>query len=320
MGWHHTAGFFRQLAVLTRTGMPVGTSLRLAGETAGGSYRAHGLHWSVGCTSGLDLASQLTAAGESDLVCALVRAGEATGKLPDLCARIADHYDQLQALRSLAIGRLIYPLVLLHVALVVPLVPKLFTTDMSALWLLAGPLTLWAAIGGLVIAARIWHASGLLARLALLPGPRLVVQPFLICNLCLVLAAAVAAGLKVRDALELAAAAVGNRVLAARLRDAAQRVDAGTIPNLTQALTYVRLPPTLVMLISSGEQSGTLDRSLDQAAVAARESFHIRALWATKIFTSFIYTVVLVFAAWQIISLFAGIQAAGGGDPYAEAE
>jgi type II secretory pathway component PulF len=187
---------------------------------------------------------------------------------------------------------------------------------MSAWWLLAGPLTLWAFVAGVVLVARLWHASGLLARLALLPGPRFVVQPFLTCNLCLVLAAAMAAGLKVRDALELAAEAVGNRVLAVRLRDAARQVDNGTVANLTQALATVHLPATMLMLVSAGEQSGTLDRSLDQAAVAARESFQVRALWTTKAFTSVIYGMVVLFVAWQIISLYSGIIQQAGGDPY----
>ena len=320
MSWRHTAGFFRQLAVLTRTGMPIGNSLRLAGETAGAQYRAKGLQWSAGCMAGKDLASQLTAAGEPALVCALVRAGETTGKLPDLCARIADHYDQMQALRSLAIGRLLYPITLLHVALVVPLVPKIFLTEMSPWWLLAGPLTLWLVVAGLVIVGRIWHQSGLLARLALLPGPNFIVQPFLTCNLCLVLSSAMAAGLKVRDALELAADAVGNRVLAQRLRTAAKQVEAGAIPNLTKALEQMQLPGSLLALISSGEQSGTLERSLDHAAVGARESFQTRALWATKGFTGLIYTLVVVFVAWQIISMYAGIMQQAGGDPYAETE
>ena len=320
MSWKNTAGFFRQLAVLTRTGMPIGNSLRLAGETAGAQYRAKSQQWSAGCMAGKDLASQLTAANEPALVCALVRAGETTGKLPDLCARIADHYDQMHALRSLAIGRLIYPVVLLHVALVVPLVPKLFVGEMSPWWLLSGPLILWAAVGGLVIMGRIWHESGLLARLALLPGPNFIIQPFLTCNLCLVLSAAMTAGLKVRDALELAADAVGNRVLADQLRTAAKHVEAGTLPNLTKALEHLRLPGSLLALISSGEQSGTLDRSLDHAAVAARESFQTRALWATKGFTALIYSLVVAFVAWQIISMYTGIMQQAGCDPYADTE
>jgi len=318
MSWQHTAGFFRQLAVLTRTGMPIGNSLRLAGETAGGRYRSKGQKWSAGCMAGTDLASQLTTAGEPALVCALVRAGETTGKLPDLCARIADHYDQMHALKSLAIGRLIYPVLLLHVALIVPLVPKIFLTEMSPWWLLAGPLTLWLIVAGLVIMGRIWHESGLLARLALLPGPNFIVQPFLTCNLCLVLSSAMAAGLKVRDALELAADAVGNRVLAQRLKTAAKHVEAGMIPNLTKALEQLGLPGSLLALVSSGEQSGTLERSLDHAAVAARESFQTRALWATKGFTGLIYALVVVFVAWQVISMYAGIMQQAGGDPYAD--
>ncbi len=316
MSWRQTAGFYRQLAVMTRTGMPIGNALRLAGETAGGSYRARGLQWSVGCTGGADLASQMTAAGEPVLACALVRAGETTGRLPDLCARIADHFDQLNALRGLAIGRLIYPAVLLHVALIVPAVPAMIATESSPWWLLLGPAVLWAVIISVVVAGRIWHASGLLARIALLPGPRFVIQPFLICNLCLVLAAAIAAGLKIRSALELAADAVGNRVLAARLRATAQLVDSGAIPNLTAALKDIGMPESLRALINSGEQSGALEKTLDQAAVAARESFQTRALWSTKIFTSLIYAVVVVYVAWQIIGLYSGVIQAAGGDPY----
>lgn len=306
MGWKHTAGFFRQLAVLTRTGMPIGNSLRLAGETAGGAYRKLGLQWSNGCMAGADLASQLTAAGEPPLVCALVRAGESTGRLPELCARIADHFDQITALRSLAISRLIYPMMMLHVALIVPALPPIFLSDASPAWLLLGPGLLWAAIIAAVIIGRIWHESGVLARIALLPGPNFLTQPFLVCNLSLVLAAAMSAGLKARVALELAADAVGNRVIAQRLRTAAQQVDTGVIPDLTSALRQVRMPDSLLAVVATGEQAGTVDRSLDQVAVASRENFQFRALWATKIFTGVIYGAIVLYVAGTIISMASG--------------
>ena len=35
MGWEDTARFYRQLGMMARTGMPIGNSLRLAGDTAG---------------------------------------------------------------------------------------------------------------------------------------------------------------------------------------------------------------------------------------------------------------------------------------------
>lgn len=307
MSWEQTAQFYRQLAVLTRSGMPIINSLRLAGDVAGGRYRALSEQWALGCTAGRDLASQLAQAGEPTLVCALIRAGETTGRLPDLCVRIADHYEQLHALRSLAISKLIYPALLLHAGLVLPALPGVVMGTSSPLWLLAGPFTLWAVIIALFVIGRTSHEAGMLARLALLPGPRFVIQPFLTCNLCLVMAAATGAGLLPRPSLELAAEACGNRVLAKRLQAAGLAIDRGTIPDLTTALRSADLPTPIIALIAVGEQSGTLERTFEQAAVAARESFQSRATWSAKIFTGGIYALVMLFAAWQVISMYSGV-------------
>ena len=319
MSWTHSTGFFRQLSVLTRSGMPIVNALRLAGDTAGSDYRKRADAWAVGCSQGKDLASQMAASGESPFIVALVKAGETTGRLPELCSRISDHFSQLVALRGLAIGKLIYPVCLLHMALVVPAIPKVFGEG-SPWLLLAGPAILWAIVIGLVVAGKIWHQAGVLARLAVMPGPRFLFLPFLTCNTCLVLAAAMAAGMKVRDALELAAGACGNRVFAANLNQAAADVERGALPNLTTALRQAGLPERLCDLISSGEQSGTLEVVLDQAAVAARESFQTRITWSTKVFTSMIYGAVVIYVGWTVVSMYTGIMNSGieaaGGDPY----
>ncbi len=316
MSLERRARFFRQLAVMTRTGMPIANALRLAGDTAGGRYRSESRLWADGCTRGLNLADQLAAAREAPLPVALVRAGETTGRLPDLCGRIADHDEQMQALRSLAIGRLIYPAVLLHAALVVPVIPGVVLGDRSAAWLLVGPVVLWLVIGGLALLGRAGHRRGILARLALLPVIRLLSLPFLTGNVCLVLGCGVAAGLKHRDSLELAADACGNRLLGERLRTAAAGIDRGTIPDLTTGLREAGLAELTTSLIATGEHSGTLEKTIDQAAVAARESFQTRSTWATKIVTSGIYAAVTLFVAWKIVSMYAGILGAAGGDPY----
>jgi type II secretory pathway component PulF len=313
VGWQQTSQFFRQLAVLSRSGMPIVNSLRLAGDVAGGSYRRRSEEWAKGCTAGRNLADQLEQAGEPTLVCALVRAGETTGRLPELCVRIADHFDQLHALRSVAISKLIYPTLLLHAGLVLPALPGVVLGDSSPLWLLAGPAVIWVVVIALVIIGRTSHEAGLLAKLALMPGPRFVVQPFLTCNVCLVLSAAVAAGLLPRAGLELAAAACGNRVLEQRLRAAGLDIEQGRIPDLTAALRQVGLPNQIIAVIAVGEQSGTLDRTLDQAAVAARESFQTRATWSAKIFTGTIYGLVMIFAAWQVVSMYSNMMNAAAG-------
>ena len=311
MGWDHTARFYRQLALMARTGMPIGNSLRLAGDAAGSTYRRLGETWAKGCDQGADLASQLQAAGEPALAVALIRAGETTGRLPELGTRIADHFEHVSALRRLAIGKLVYPTVLLHAGLTVPLLPGIIVSDDSPWWLLVGPGILWGSVLGLFLIGRAWHASGILARLALLPGPSFIIQPFLSCNTCLVLSAAVTAGLGARPALELAADACGNRVLGERLRTAGVDVERQTLPDLTAGLRQAGLPQALTQLIATGEQSGALDRTLDQAAVAARESFKLRAEWATKAITGLIYGGITVFIAFKIISMYSAILSGG---------
>ena len=240
-------------------------------------------------------------------------------RLPEIRVHGRQLFSLGSALRGLAVGKLIYPIFLLHMALIVPAIPKVFGEG-SLWWLLAGPGMVWLIAGGLVIAAKVWHESGVLARLALLPGPSFLTMPFLTCNTCLVLAAAMAAGMKVRDALELAADACGNRIFAARLHAAAADVERGILPNLTTAVRRAGLPERICDLIASGEQSGSLETVLDQAAVAARESFQSRMTWATKIFTSLVYGLVALFVGWTVVSMYTGMMTqqvdAVGGDPY----
>ena len=102
-----------------------------------------------------------------------------------------------------------------------------------------------------------------------------------------------------------------DAVLARRLRAAGAEVERGTLPDLTAGLRQAGLPDPLIALIATGEQSGMLDRTLDQAAVAARASFQTRAEWATRFLTGAIYAGITVFVAWQIISMYTGVLNAG---------
>lgn len=299
------ATFHEQLRTLLDAGMPIARSVELAGEAAGGIHHDRARTWAAGCAAGLPLAQQMRAAGEGELDVALIEAGELSGRTAEMCGEIAAQHRHVIALRTLVIARLVYPLCLIHVALVASAVPGVFLRGGSPWLLLAGPLGLWAAI------AVAWAAVSLLgregwSRIALLRGVRYLAWPWIAANACLTLRAGLTAGMLAPRALELAAEACGNRVVGRRLAAAAKAVLHGSLPDVTSALRSAGLPPEVTRLTDVGERSGALDTELGRAAALMRESFRLRSEWAARIACGIIYGLIMLLAAATVIMLYAG--------------
>jgi type II secretory pathway component PulF len=309
MSWSSTAAFYDQLRSLLNAGMPIGQALDLAAGAAGRPHRQLGPRWSAGCIQGRSLSDQLAAAVDSGeetaLVAALVRAGEASGKLPEMCGEIAAYYRHAIALRSLVIGRLAYPTLLIHVALVAAAVPAVFMYHYPALLLLAGPACLWLAVGGCALALRLASRDAL-ARLALAWPLHGLTQPLVAGTGCLVLRAALGAGMLVPAALELAAGACPNRVVTVRLADAARGVATGAIPSLTAALGGCGFPAEVVQLVANGEHSGTLEATLARCTILQQERFRTRSEWTARIATGTVYGLTMLVGALVVIGFYAG--------------
>ena len=299
------ATFHEQLRTLLDAGMPIARSVELAGEAAGGVHRDRAKIWATGCSSGLPLAQQMRAAGEGELDVALVEAGELCGRLSEMCGEIAAQHRHVIALRTMAIARVAYPLCIVHVALVAAAIPSVFMRGGSAWLLLAGPLGLWAVLGVGALAVSLLGRDGW-SRIALLRGVRYLAWPWIAANACLALRAGLSAGMLAPRALELAADACGNRVIARRLATAATAVLKGSLSNVTAALRDVGLPGEVVRLAEVGEHTGALDTELGRSAVLMRESFRLRSDWAVRIACGIVYGSAMTLAALTVIMLYAG--------------
>lgn len=306
MGWSASGRFYRQLGVMLKAGLPWDQALPLAGDTGGPAYARRSRAWARACTAGSALGDALAADGEPPLAVALMRAGEASGRLPEVCQELAGWYEHLVALRNQALGRLVYPALLLHVALALLALPGVIPGRLSPWWLLAGPAALWLLLGLGVLGASLLRRGGLLASLALWPGVRFVCRPFVAANLCAVLRAGLVAGLRVGTATDLAAAACGNRVVGARLAAAGRQVEAGTLPSLAAALGVAGLDAITVDLVAAGEAGGTVDAALGRAADLHREQARLRSEWAARIATGLFYGLAMLVAAYTIVTLYAG--------------
>jgi type II secretory pathway component PulF len=299
------ATFHEQLCTLLEAGMPIAHALELAGDAAGGIHRTRARTWAAGCSAGLPLAQQMRASGEAELDVALVEAGELSGRLAGMCREIAAQHRHAIALRTMVIARLAYPLCIVHVALVAAAVPGVFLRGAAPWLLLAGPAALWAAAGAGLLAVRLLGREGW-SRVALLRGARFLAWPWIAANACLALRAGLAAGMLAPRALELAAEACGNRVVARRLASAATAVLNGRLPNVTAALRGSGLPDEVVRLAETGEHSGTLDTELGRAAALMRESFRLRSEWAARAACGAVYGLAMLLGVLVVFMLMAG--------------
>lgn len=242
---------------------------------------------------GLGLARSLARQGGvfSALYCALVEAGERSGRLAQVLERLADHLEQVQRQQHKARTALIYPCVLMGVSLAVvvglmsfvvprlteqfahsgqslPLITRLLIGASEAL-LLAGPWLLGAAVLGAAGAARLLRRQQWCLRrddlLLRLPRVGALLRVLESARLSRSLAILVGSGVPLLEALQVATATLENR----RIRLALERVqvDVQGGVSLHRALDASgQFPPMLLNMVASGEASGTLPDMLERVA------------------------------------------------------
>lgn len=284
----------RQLATLLKAGLPVDEALAaLAEQNEDERVRTLVVSLRAKVMEGSSLAAGLADAPESfpEIYRASIAAGEQSGKLDQVLARLADYSEARDALNQKVWAALAYPLLLTVVAVavvtgllayVVPQIVGVFTQMHQTLplptrallalsafvkawgWLLLIALVV-AAIGGR-LALRIeqmryrWHEA--LLRLPFAGG---LIRAANTARCTRTLALLTASAVPLLDALNIGAQVMPNLPMRAAVRRAALKVREGG--NFSRALGESGyFPPVALRLIASGERAGELERMLDEAA------------------------------------------------------
>lgn len=284
----------RQLATLLKAGLPVDEALAaLAEQNEDERVRTLVVSLRAKVMEGSSLAAGLADAPESfpEIYRASIAAGEQSGKLDQVLARLADYSEARDALNQKVWAALAYPLLLTLVAIavvtgllayVVPQIVGVFTQMHQTLplptrallalsafvkawgWLLLIALVV-AAIGGR-LALRIeqmryrWHE--LLLRLPLAGG---LIRAANTARCTRTLALLTASAVPLLDALNIGAQVMPNLPMRTAVKRAALKVREGG--NFSRALGESGyFPPVALRLIASGERAGELERMLDEAA------------------------------------------------------
>ena len=282
----------RQLATLLRGGLPLDMALKaLVSQKTRYSEVLMGVRARV--QEGYSFAEALSASRRAfpELLVATVGAGERIGRLEEVLERLAEYFENRQALRQQVRGALAYPLVLtvfslaivsLMLVYVVPQVTPVFVDSGVELPLLTRLLTAvsdfaraygWLAL--LVLAA----GAAALARALRLPAVRIRLHRLLLrtplfgalsrelnsARLMQSLATLTDAGVSVWESLRVSARMLTNLPMRQAAMEAAEDVSEGK--PAAEALDRSGLfPPLCIQLIASGEASGELHQLLGRAA------------------------------------------------------
>ena len=248
----------------------------------------------------------------------MVSAGEESGKLDEVMARLADHFQKDAKLKNKISSALIYPKILAFVTAAVTLglmlfvVPKLSETinelggELPALTkaVMAFSHSLvhyWfiylLVVAGIVVAFKVWKksesGSTTWAKLMLkVPIVGKATKMNASARFTRTMATLLRSGISVLQAIEITSATLDNKILEKRLYDA--RIDIRKGMNLSKAIRPIKeFPPMIYAMVAIGEESGTLDSILDKAA----DFFEDEADTATAKVTSAIEPVMIIIMA-----------------------
>jgi len=296
LGAEELAAATRQLATLVGAGVPVAEALAAVAEQSEHPALVRGLTVAEArLREGEPLADALAASPRvfPPLFRDLVRAGEASGALATVLARLADHTEASAALRARLRAALTYPAVMAAataavlvflLAWVVPQLTQLFAETGTRL-----PLATRLLIGATAGVGRTWWlvlaagagAAWALARWAATPAGRArcdaallgaplagpIVLKAAVARFARTLGTLLAGGLPLDAALGIAGAATGNRRLADAVAGAREAVRRGEPLAPALAATGV-FPPLVLHLAAVGERAGSLGPMLERAAAA----------------------------------------------------
>ena len=308
----------RQLATLLEAGLPLEQGLAVLieqSEMPAMRQLIAALRSEVRAGSTLAHAMEKQSRVFPEIHRALIRAGEASGELAAVMDKLATYSEEQQALRQKVGLAMIYPAIVVLVAVlvvgglmifVVPSVVEVFQQTRQTLplitrlliWLsdfLAATwpylMALFAAAGFIAYRALQLEAIRFQFHLKLLRLPIVgkLIRGSNTSQMASTLSILVGSGVGLLPALNAACGVVGNLPMRRALENAAFRVGEGV--TLSRALAVSGLfPPVLIHLIASGEQSGRLDTMLDR--VARQQAQEVSGF--TAAFTSILEPVLIV--------------------------
>jgi len=315
------ASFVRELATALSAGLPLIAALRTM-LRQGRNERQHEMLTRIieQVEAGKSLGDAIANWGKpfTDLTINLVKAGEVSGRLPEVLAQAAELLDRDLKLRRAILGATLYPIILCVlvagaiVVVVTFIVPKILEQIAGSKAALPWPTQVVKMFSDFLVgywfillpalAASLWFSARYYAtpQGRLKTDSRLLSAPYLgpllrdiaVARFTRTLGTLTNAGIPIVTALRVTKGTLGNKAMEGVIDEVVEQVSAGkTIAEPMERSGY--FPPMLVQIVNLGERSGKLDEMLTQAS----RSFEDRTEMSLKLFTTALPPILVVFMA-----------------------
>ncbi len=311
------AEWFDQLATLLEAGVPVLRALELQRNSAMAKPWRKGIDaWIRHLQAGEPLPIALAQSGNwlSEFDQTLLGAAAQSGRM-ERALRFLSHDDRERArLQRLMMSGMLYPLIVAHVALLVFPVPLLVDAVIDGLlspYLLAKA-RVFVSIYGVLFAGYFLlrllgeHARALTERVVgLVPGLGAARRCWALSRVAAALDGLLAAGVAVRQAWTMAAAAAGSPTVQRAVQRWQRDWEQGGLPSesLQRHRTFRGV---FADLYATGEQSGTLDEALPRIQTYYQEEARRHLRVVSAVFPAILYAAVVIVVGYYIFSFYAG--------------
>ncbi len=319
-----------QFSILLQSGLPLVRCVELVGQQAADGRLRQALHRAAReLTGGASLSHSLQKhiPGLPEIFIRAVRAGESSGTLPESFARLRSYFDRVHRLKSKVRNALMYPALVLCVAMVVfgvilvvavPMFADVFAQLKAELpwitrvllrlsaflrtdgWLLG--LIVAVAAGAVLLLRQDPRSSRWLSDFVWAIGPLKTLRTLDCCSrfadtMCTLLAA----GLSIPEALAVTGEAVGNPLFSRGTEEVRRRVLQGS--SLAGAMEQAGcFPSMLVQMTGVGEEAGLLEQSLQVAGDYYSDQLQQRG---NRLLTVLEPAMTLILAALTVVLLLA---------------
>ncbi|SKB01238.1 Type II secretory pathway, component PulF [Prosthecobacter debontii] len=308
---------YRELAKMIQAGFHLDRSLTLllAQKTPPAS-RQFALGLQRGLAEGHSLTEALRLHNSSlitGLDLAMIQAGEHSGQLSTAFGHLAHYYEASSKATRQMRSAMVYPLILLHLAILLPEIPAAVSRGDAEGFLsrVGGAfLLLWIGLG---CAGWIWkrvnlmaaHSQAMDAQLNRLPWLGAARRHWALARFCRVFHAGLLSSIRISTVCQMAGEASQSGLLKAGSEKAAQDVEAGE--PLASALASSNGFDTLfVNAMATAEEVGRLDEEMARWAEweseNAEQALQRASLWIPKIG----YAIIVVFVVYRIYAMVAG--------------
>jgi type IV pilus assembly protein PilC len=340
VGTQHIALFCRELATFVRVGVPVTPAIATIAEQSSNPRLRAACATMVGDLERGAALSEAVAAHPAvfpSLMVDMIRAAEVAGSLDKVLKQVAQHIEREAAARRKVRSAMAYPLVvavmavLIAIGLVTFVLPEFKTLfesfhstvprpvaimlDTSA-FIRAHAIPLLLVLLALVlIGGRVMRSQGgrvavdrMLLRLPLFGK---MVEAAIVERFCRTLADMLVAGVPITQTFPVVIESTGNRVYKRALRTVAAQMAVGE--GFSRPLRRTGLfPPVVTQMIKVGEETGTLDIHLTEAAELYSEELDMRIKRMTSIIEPALILCVAGIVGFLAISMIEAIYSLAG--------